>query len=777
LFTDIVAKSRNDPPRFSKLVRQLFEAMAHGGDFGADTIRHFNGNLFSDGPVLDLTADEMERVHAATELDWSAIDPSILGTLFERGLDPDKRSQLGAHYTSREDIETVVEPVVMQPLRREWAETKQIVANLLATGKKAVAAVGDRGKSAKEEPPSPGAATAKLTPQQLKKARGQADMILHNFLTRLAGAKVLDPACGSGNFLYVTLQKLKDLEKEVILYSMESGIGGFLPQVGPWQLYGIEINPYAYELAQMTVWIGYLQWTRANGFAITQTPILRPMEGNFFCMDAIFDPNGKEPEWPRVDFIVSNPPFLGGKKLRDSLGDEYVDKLFAALSDRVRPEADLCCYWFEKARKHIEENKCQRAGLLATQGIRGGANREVLKRIKESGDIFFAVSDRDWILDGANVHISMVGFDDGSEMQKVLDGQFAKGITAQLTGGSATYAASFLAPNLNISFMGITPAGRFDIEFETGLKLLQTPNPNGLQNSDVIRPYLNGNDLTKRTREQWTIDFGIDASMENSARYEAPFEYILKTVKPERDNNNREAYRQRWWLYAEPRPAMRTAFSRYSRYLATCMVAKHRMFVWLPSVTLPANVVIVFARDDDFFFGMLQSRIHEVWALKLGTRLETRPRYTPTTCFETFPFPEPVPDQQAAIAAAAKELDAMRQNWLNPPGWMREEILEFPARADGPWARYIVPESAISDQKSAIGIARYPRLIPKDADCAKQLAKRTLTNLYNERPTWLALAHEKLDAAVFAAYGWPATLSDDELLAKLLALNLERAKK
>jgi hypothetical protein len=203
------------------------------------------------------------------------------------------------------------------------------------------------------------------------------------------------------------------------------------------------------------------------------------------------------------------------------------------------------------------------------------------------------------------------------------------------------------------------------------------------------------------------------------------------------------------------------------------MVAKHRMFVWLDTVSLPANVVIAFGRSDDFFLGLLQCKFHGVWSLKQGTRLETRPRYTPTTCFETFPFPRPTPAQEATIAAAAKELNEQRERWLNPPEWTETRTLEFPGSITGPWSRHVDPQTV--DAKTGTGTVRYPRLEPRDADCAAKLKKRTLTNLYNERPTWLDNAHKQLDAAVAAAYGWPADLTDEQILEKLLALNLERA--
>jgi hypothetical protein len=190
------------------------------------------------------------------------------------------------------------------------------------------------------------------------------------------------------------------------------------------------------------------------------------------------------------------------------------------------------------------------------------------------------------------------------------------------------------------------------------------------------------------------------------------------------------------------------------------------------SLTLPDCQLIVFARCEDLVFGILHSRAHEVWALRQGTQLETRPRYTPTSCFETFPLPESSGHQAAAIAAAARELDELRSRWLNPPEWTKTEVLEFPGSFDGPWARYVV-----DPDEHGIGAVRWPRVVPKDPDCAGSLKGRTLTNLYNQRPTWLDLAHQKLDAAVFAAYGWDPTISDDDLLERLLALNLKRCNR
>jgi type II restriction/modification system DNA methylase subunit YeeA len=755
LFSQI-AESAHSPKRFAELIGELFAAMAAGGHIFIHTIRHFNGSLFDDSPILELTSDEIQHVQAAAQLDWSAVDPSIFGILFQRGLDPDMRAQLGAQYTNRDDIETLIEPVVMKPLRCEWQETRQAIDNLLRTGKS--------HPTGKDRP---------LTKTGTNKAYRDANVRLRRFHERLATLKVLDPACGSGNFLYVTLQRLKDLEKEVLVYAGANQLGSFLPQVGPWQFYGIEINPYAFELAQTTLWIGYLQWIRSNGFGEPAEPILREMD-NFKNMDAILDlsdpQHPEEAEWPEADFIIGNPPFLGGSKIWSELGRDYQQKLWSVYKNRVPGFADLVCYWFEKARKQIEKGAARRAGLLATQGIRGGVNREVLKRIKETGDIFFAESDLPWVLEGANVHISMIGFDDGSESNKQLDNHPVSSINVNLSGTIDTTEAPQLIANKGMCFIGTKKAGDFDIDPELATSFLGLPlNPNGRPNADVVLPWLNGQMIVRRAPPRWVIFFG-DMDESEASLYQQPFEYALRMVRAERQKNNEERARRLWWQHRRPAADMRAAVARLRRYISTPRISKHRIFAWTPSEVLPDDGLYVFARDDDYFFGLLHSRLHEVWALKLGTRLETRPRYTPTTCFETFAFPEPTTGQQEVIAAAAKELDGLRKQWLNPPEWIREEILEFPGSVDGPWARYV---SDVAQR--GVGIVRYPRLIPKDEEAAGQLAKRTLTNLYNERPTWLDLAHRKLDEAVFAAYGWDANLSDEEILTRLLRLNQRRA--
>ena len=695
VFTQIVSQHFRNPETFNLAVTGLFNQMAKGGLFGAAEIAYFNGDLFNTVDTVGLSGNALLLIGEASKKNWQNIEPSIFGTLFERALDASKRSQLGAHYTSADDIMLVVEPVVMAPLRREWEAAQLEAGNLLSED-------------------NAGAAMARL----------------RAFQQRLFEVEVLDPACGSGNFLYLALRSLLDLEKEVIDFAAVRGLGELTPTVRPDQMLGLEINSYAAELARTALWIGYIQWHHNNGFPYNHSPVLTPLV-SIRKADAILDlsdpEDPKEPEWPEAEFIIGNPPFLGGKLLRTNLGDEYVNALFQVYGGRVAGEADVVCYWFEKVREILASGGAKRTGLLATQGIRGGANRRTLQRIKETGDIFLAWSDHPWILDGAAVHISIVGFDDGSEANRQLDGSAVASINANLTSGADLTTARRLKDNLGMAFMGDTKGGPFDIPNAVAREMLTSPNPHNRSNGEVIKPWVNGRDITDRARGMWIIDF-FDMPQEQAALYQSPFEYVKTEVRPTRLSNKRQIYAQNWWLHVEARPGMREALRGLERYIATPRVSKHRIFVWAEKCILVDSAIIAIARDDDYAFGVLHSRVHEAWSLKMGTQLETRPRYTPTTCFETFPFPELSEKQREAIAKAARELNKLREGWLNP------------------------------------------------ADMAEaELKKRTLTNLYNTRPTWLQLAHEKLDAAVAGAYGWPVDLADAEILERLLALNLERA--
>ena len=741
MFTRMLEQARRTPAHFADLAGDLFGVMARGGRIGFETVEWFNGGLFDDGAALPLEQSDIDAVLAASRLDWSEIEPSILGTLFERGLDPGKRAQLGAHYTDRDKIMLLVEPVVIRPWLTQWE-----------TEKAEIAAELDRADAAK-------------SPTTRTKRRNDAERRYRAFLNRLRAFTVLDPACGSGNFLYLALQALKDLEHRVQFEAEALGFQRAFPEIGPANVKGIEINPYAAELARVSVWIGEIQWMRRNGFSEARDPILKPLD-TIECRDAILTPDDTEPDWPEADVVIGNPPFLGGKLLITHLGEDYVSRMFKTYVGRVPAEADLVCYWFEKAGRQIASGKAQRAGLVATNSIRGGANRRALQAATDNRRIFEAWSDEPWVIDGAAVRVSLVCFSHagvGSVAGARLDDESVDEIYADLTarrGGAGVDLTSVhrLPENAGVAFMGDTKGGAFDVAGDQAREWLRLPaNPNGRTNADVLKPWVNGMDLTRRPAGKWIVDFGLDMSVGDAALYEEPFRWVKERVYPMRQANRREAYREYWWRHVEPRQGMWAALDGLSRYIATPTVAKHRLFVWCDVRICPDHALIVIARDDTTF-GILHSRFHEIWSLRLGTWLGkgNDPRYTPTTTFETFPFPRGLsPDIPAAdyaddprsvvVALEAQRLVALRDRWLNPPEWVE-------------WVDEPVPG--------------YPkRPVPRDEDAVKALKKRTLTNLYNARPQWLADAHEALDAAVAAAYGWPADISDDEVLRELLALN------
>ena len=735
LFELLLNKSQKDPTKLSARLESLFASMRNGGDFGADDIAWFNGGLFETIEVLPLTAAEIRMLFRASQLDWSGIEPSIFGTLFERGLDPKKRSQLGANYTDAETIMRIINPIIVEPLAREWDATRAKIAEHIAKRKKE----GD-------------------------KAERNAQIVFIAHLERLKAFRVLDPACGSGNFLYLALRALKDLEHRANLDAEALGLQRQINlECSPANVLGIELNPYAAELARVTVWIGEIQWMLKNGYPIRKNPVLQPLD-HIENRDAVLNADRSEAQWPRVDAIIGNPPFLGGSKMRSELGDEYTEALRKCYMDRVPGGADLVTYWFEKARAQIEAGKYRRAGLVATNSIRGGANQKVLARICNITRIFNAWSDEEWINEGAAVRVSLVCF--GNVEGAILDGNLVEAVHADLTAGDGVNLtlAKPLKENTSVSFQGSQKIGAFDIEGKLARQWLELPNPNGRPNSDVIKPSWNGMDATRRPRDGWIIDFGTTISEGSAALYQTPFEYVTRYVKPERASNNREAYRKYWWRHGEPRIAMRAALKRLPRYIATPEVSKHRFFIWLNVSVLPDKRLIVIARSDDVFFGILHSRFHELWSLRLGATLEDRPCYRPTTSFETFPCPEGLTPNLAPanytnttaveIATAAQGLNKLRERWLNPPEWVD-------------WVRTSEEEKA-----------DYPVRPVAKTGYEAQLKERTLTLLYNARCPWLDNAHNVLDAAVAKAYGWndyTPKMSNEEILRRLLALNHARA--
>jgi hypothetical protein len=520
--------------------------------------------------------------------------------------------------------------------------------------------------------------------------------------------------------------------------------------------------------------------------------------------------------------------------MRGELGDSYTQTLRKIYEGRVPGGADLVCYWFEKARNAIETRGLGAAGLVATNSIRGGKNRAVLDAIVKTTRIYEAWSDEAWVNEGAAVRVSLVCFGHATQ-NATLDGVNVHSIHADLSsadsasqGGNLTTARA-MPSNAGTAFVGIQKTGPFEIAGDVARDWLRLPNPHSQPNSVVVRPWSNGLDVMRRNRDMWIVDFGAEMPIADAVLFERPFAYVTEHVKPMRVGKREARTNERYWLYQWSRPVMRKAIDGLTRIIVTPEVTKHRCFAWLPATTVADKNLSVFARADDTTFGILHSRFHELWSLRMCTWLGVGndPRYTPTTCFETFPFPagltpadtahrrteqieggalipadladphtearvgrrtgaiskseayeptasapptpganheptaaadhKPTPRQAAeAIARAAHRLNALREAWLNPPEWTRR-----------------VPEVIpLGMEKSP-----YPDRIEALPGHEKELAERTLTKLYNQRPAWLDAAHKALDAAVAAAYGWtdytPA-MPDEEILKRLLALNLAR---
>lgn len=708
LLTRVLESARLYPAESQRLLADLFRAMKSGGFFGATPIRHFNGGLFNDSFALELLPAEIDALLTAAKFDWAEVEPAIFGTLLENSLDAQTRSKRGAHYTSVKDILRITEPVIMQPLRQEWANVKEQVEAL----------AGKRG------------------------GKKMAVEVLKSFHRQLSEVRVLDPACGSGNFLVVALGQLLDLEQEIRALGAELGAGPFAmpPRVHPRQMLGIEVEAFAQELASMSVWIAFFQWKAAHG-GEWETPVLQTLK-TIQHRDALLNADGSECQWPEADYIVGNPPFLGEKKQGPRLGLPYVQQLRATYAGRVPKSSDLVCYWFEKAREAIEQGRTRRAGLISTNSISQIGNRRVLERINETGAMFRAWPDLPWLQDGAAVRVAAISFDDGSEQERVVGKLINEGkkneegilmpvatINSNLSVGTNVTDAKKLPENANLCFQGVKLAGDFDIAEAVAREWMKQPNPGGVENSDVLRPLLNGDDLTSRRGDTWVIDFS-NMTEEEASQYLVPFAHVAERVRPIRASNKRDTYRQKWWIYAEPRPAMRRALAPLPRYLATSIVAKHRTFLWCDAKDLPSGRLVVVASDQDWMYGVLNSQIHVMWAQKAGSTLEDRPAYTSTTCFEPFPFPQWTSETQQAVADAAKFLEKARGT----------------LKADG---------LTITEMYNALGEV-----------------------MGSDSPAYtLKLAHDRLDAAVAAAYGWEWPLSESDTLARLLALNLERSEK
>lgn len=757
----------------------FFRRMDQGGHCSAirQDIRRFNGGLFQHSAALPITEAELEALIAAAQLDWASVEPAIFGALLEQALDPAERGELGAHYTPKAYVRRLVEATIMEPLRADW------------------------------EAHEADAMGAYLRGDVLEARR-----IIRHFHATLCKTQVLDPACGTGNFLYVAMDMMKDLESEILtsladLGETQAALGLDGHTVSPEQFWGLEKNAYAAWIAEMVMWIGYLQWHfRTWRNAMPSEPILRnyhriqQVDALITCereearRDAVGRPltrvrtlrrgrgdadlsgpryeereivrliNPRPTAWPAADFIIGNPPFIGGKDLRAELGDGYVDALWQVRQGRFR-SADLVTAWWDRAADILtaKGSRLRRFGFITTNSITQTFSRRVLEHHLHGAPpmrLTFAVPDHPWIkgVGRADVRIAMTvaerGRPDGQgRLLTVLDERTGEGETPEivfgerrgvigpdLTVGLTGGPARALKANALLCSAGVKLHGAgFIVSKERGEALLEASDPEA---ESPLRAYRSGRDLAQRPRQAWVIDLFDWSEAEARRRHPAVFQHLLETVKPERDLNNRAAYRDNWWIFGEPRREFRPALEGLSRYIATVETAKHRWFRFLDANVTADNTIIAVASDDPRVLGVLSSHFHGAWALARGGSLEDRPVYTKTACFDAFPFPDLSGKAGIEIGALAQEIDDLRARVLRQqPALTMTALYNVRQR--------LQRNEALTEAEQAV----------HRAGCVGVLH----------------YLHVRLDEAVAAAYGWGSDLADGELVRRLLALNHDRA--
>jgi SAM-dependent methyltransferase len=632
-FNEVLERCEQDPDTFQHDVGQLWEAMNSGGYAHAirKKVARFNGEFFLNRTVLPLGREEIGELKQAASYDWRDVDPSIFGTLLEQALDPAERRRLGAHYTPRAYVERLVVATVIEPLRDEWGQ---------------VLSTAERQKSEGRGP--------------------DAIRTVSAFHEKLCATRVLDPACGTGNFLYVALELMKRLEGEVLealvnLGGQEALAGLEGHTVDPHQFFGMELNPRAAYIAELVLWIGHLQWHVRTKGGMPSEPILRAFK-NIVVKDAVLvaDTPPRSPEWPSAEFIVGNPPFLGkGEPMRAAFGQAYLHALWAA-HPHMNESADFVMYWWDKAADQLTRTNSvlRRFGFVTTNSITQVFNRRVVEKhlnAKQPISIIWAVPDHPWTKaspDAAAVRIAMTVVEAGGKQgvlcevlretglntdAPIVDLSVREGrIHPDLSVGVDITTTQKLRANEGLSNNGMLLAGRGFVISPSEAEHLGLGTNERL--AGHLRPYLNGRDLIAPRRKRYLIDlFGL---AEDEVRFSFPkvFQHLLLTVKPERDKNNRASYRRNWWIFAEPRREFRPALVSLQRFIATTETTKHRHFQFVDASVIPDHMVVAVASDDAFHLGVLSSHIHVVWALRAGGWLGigNDPRYSKSRCFDPF---------------------------------------------------------------------------------------------------------------------------------------------
>jgi hypothetical protein len=778
-FTSLLESLKDSPEQFVPLVSEVWKTMGQGGFSAAlrARIKQFKGSIFREHEPLPLDREEIALMIDAGKCDWKDVEPAIFGTLLERALDPRERHKLGAHFTPRAYVERLVVPTIIEPVRDDWEAARA-------------------------------ASLAEANAGRIEKAKAEA----RKFLDGLTATKVLDPACGTGNFLYVSMVKLKEIEAEARdwlaqLGETQTDLEHMERTVDPQQFLGIEINPRAVAIAEVVLWIGWLQWhlrDRKTPESFSE-PILQAY-GNIECRDALLDYDRKElvrdesgkpvtrwdgvttkkhpvtaedvpddaarvaveryvnprkAEWPEADFVVGNPPFLGKLRIQSDLGEGYAEALRTAYADEVPDSADYVMYWWDRGARLVSAGTIRRFGFITTNSITQSFNRRIVANALSASvpcRVAFAVPDHPWVAteDGAAVRIAMtVGASDvldGSlnvvvqeqTLEDIIDASLASrrgAINADLSVGVDVTSVVPLGSNRLLASMGPALGSRgFLVTDEQRQKLIDR---DGEAAATRILPLRNGKDLLGEPRGVFAIDLQeLDSVDDLRSRFPATYQLLHDTVFPEREHNKDEKLRRYWWKFRRSNADCRAMLSGLPRFLVTVETAKFRTFFIQPEGTLCEHGTISFGIDDPFFLGVMSSRVHVEWALATGGTLEDRPRYNKTTCFDPFPFPAATEAQQEKIRELGEALDAHRKK----------------QQAAHPGLTITGMYNVLEKLRSGEALTDKERKIHDDG----------LVSV-------LKKIHDDLDAAVFDAYGWPATLSDDEILERLVALNHERA--
>lgn len=753
-FKELLKDCAAKPEIFPGMMEDLWKAMDEGGFTATirDKVKKFNGEFFKNRRALKLAKEEIGELAAAATHDWREVEPAIFGTFLEQALDPTDRRRLGAHYTPRAYVERLVIATVIDPLRAEWDSVRS---------------TADRQKS---------------------EGKGeQAIKTVQVFHDKLCQMRVLDPACGTGNFLYVSLELMKRLEGEVLeaindlggqeAFALESHT------VDPHQFLGMELNPRAAAIAELVLWIGHLQWHFRNRGVAPSEPILKAFH-NIQCMDAVLTwdgypmpqikdgmqtyPNPRRPKWPEADFIVGNPPFVGGKDIRARMGSAYAEALWKA-HKHMNDSADFVMYWWDRSAEILLKSRSglKRFGFVTTNSISQVFQRRVMEphlNAKKPLSLVMAIPDHPWTKvtkDSAAVRIAMTVAEAGKHDGLLMEVKAEEGvetdspvilfqesggkINSDLTVGVDVTDVASLISNTKLSLRGMTYMGAGFILEEAEASYFKSL---GDAYCKVIKPYLSGRDLVSRPRGVSAIDLYGWSLEEVRQSLPSVYQHLLLSVKPVRDADNRASYREKWWIFAEPRQELRFSISRISRFIGTSQTAKHRIFQFLEAGWLPDQTLVIIASDSPFVLGVVSSRLHVTWALRAGGWLGVGndPRYSNSRTFDPFPFPSATDAQKAAIGAIAEELDAHRKRALEAHGHLTLTGL------------YNVLERLRAGAR------------PDDLDAKEcRIFDDGLVLILKE-------LHDRLDVAVAEAYGWPVDLPEEEVLARLVALNKERAK-